>query len=807
MYRFLARFKFVFVFLISSFCYAGSDPVSWGLTPAEGFSPTPVGQQSVISYILTNRLPFSATLSTHYFTQGGSFSGVDFCRNKTLAPYQTCDIYAGFSPSSANTSSLRLMYGYHRNQIPLPTLVAQGVSQGGGGGGGGGGGTGFIQGTVSNLPIIITLNPLQQPIFTITYQNTGDAAVTGYAGNSGGLNLLSVSPSSMAGVTVQTNGCGTVGTPVTLQPQGTCQITGQITPTGNGTGLLTVSGLFTYNSGASTATPSSRTFIIQGTGSCIISAAVTLPLPATIYQYSDNVVQYQFTNSCSSAVALGTVSVQALYTPNSGQTATVTVGTDNCSNQTLSAGGSCTVLVALIPSGIANSISLEASVTAGGGTAMASTAATLQANDNNRHMVHFVNQCPFTVWYGIANGVIGSGNSPDPTPGSQINGAPPSAYQLNPQVTGIAPSTIDLFVYEYEHGAIWPRTGCQMVSGQFQCNTGYCATIDNSSTAHPEILPSATCVKLGNNFAEPTPPTTKFEFFIVRAPGGDGVYDVSVINGFNTPVEVKGLGPITGPFVCTGPGAPIQPAETGLGPCSWEFSPSSTGITTSNVLWVEDGGDNACSSCPGGTACGMAFNSFPYDTPINQRCGKFLGYWTLADYIGYSSNAQWGSNNLYTYYGMGALMTAISSQNYANTPSPCGGEDQPVCTPAIFANLFGCIPTTNDGADTCYSNSPATTCCGCVDWPFTAASKSCGNFNSDWLNIPTGLPVSVQQAVTWLKQACPTAYAYQFDDPSSSYQCLKDATGKAMRTSYQIVFCPGGKTGLPPGVTDGRISS
>jgi hypothetical protein len=754
-----------------------ADPVSWTLTPATGFSPTQVGHQSQVTYTLTNNLPFPTLIVTDYrFTESG-FSTFDACKNTTLPPRGSCQITFTFTPHDPGPATVQLSYGYHNNRIALPVLRAVGNPAP----------IGAVTGSIFGLPSVITLNPLQQPDFITTFRNTSEVPVTGYAVNGSGSFLFEVSP-PIATVTALSNTCGTFAAPVTLQPHEDCQISAQLTPLA--VGPFTLNAYFIYNV-ASVAQASAAATIIQGGGGCTVHGQTELPLPTTTYQYADNLVRFVFENECtSSAISLGQVMVSTTFIPNAGQSAITTVSPlyDTCSGQILPAQGNCFVLASVVPQNPAPQMTITASVVAGGVTSTVSTSAPVSGNNLiPQHVVHLINQCPFNVWYGIANG-RGVG-SPDPTPGSQSpGGAPAASYFLPEQQSGQAPSKIDLVLLEYVNGAVWGRTGCASDGANFVCGTGMCNTVSPTS---------GTCVPSGSSLDQPVPPYTKFEFNATFVPSTDGVYDVSLINGFNVPVEIKGLGPTSmiDPFQCTGAGAPIQ-SDTDLGSCSWQFNPAFSGLTVQDFVYVTPGAATNCTSdadCTGGEICGMAFDSLPANTPLNRRCGQFIGYSTLANYFGYPSPAQWGSPlfNLYAKYDIGVPMTAISSQNYG--------------TGAIFGNLVACIPTDNNSANTCYNPASATvTCCGCVNWESsavpTATSDPCLNFNPDWL-ATQGTTASILQAIIWLKQACPTAYSYQFDDPSSSFTCNPSPSA---RTDYQITYCPGGLSSLPVGAVDGR---
>lgn len=761
--------------------HAGRDPVSWTASPAGGFSSVPIGGQSIVVYEFTNQLPFAVTLTTEYQHKGASFHHYDGCRNQSLAPKARCNVVVSYQPLDDRPASFRLIYGYHNNRIPLPELSSKAIVS-----------SGSIQGLVGGLPSAFRFNPAHQADFRIVYTNQSQSSITGYAA-SGDVTVV-----GGATVTITSNECGSAGMPVTLGYKASCEMKGFLKATS--TGHVSLQGIFNYNeSGAKQAFATAQTFVLPDSPTdCVVHGHTILPLAKNTYQFSDNLVKYEFNNTCTAqSVSLGQVSVSAVFTPAvvNGAVVTVNAAYDTCSGQTLPASGKCHVLASVAPTAASGNLTLSASVPVGSSTVTAATSSSMQANNSAQHVVHFINQCPFNVWYGIANGKGGI-FSPDPTPGSQsASGASSNAYLLSKQIDNSQPSIIDLAVSAYTNGAIWPRTGCASGASYFECETGMCNTLSSTS---------GTCVVQGNSRDQPVPPLTKFEFTIAETAGQDGVYDVSVINGFNVPVEIKGLGPVSSnnPFGCTAAGAVIQPVGSSLGSCPWSFDPSFSGLSPQDVLWVEPGADDACTSdsdCALGEVCGMAFDSAPSNAPVNRRCGKFIGYSTIANYVGYSSAGQWGSVNLYNQFDIDTAMTTI---NPAKDYGSVGG------TAATFRALLACTPTSNNSANTCYnSNSFLPNCCGCVNWPSsevpTAVSAQCLNINPDWTST-AGTSVTAKNAILWLKKSCPTAYSFQFDDPSSSFTCLKDGRGQNMKTSYQITFCPGGQTGLPAGKTDGR---
>ncbi|CDZ77166.1 Thaumatin family protein [Legionella massiliensis] len=677
----------------------------------------------------------------------------------------------------------------------------------------------------------------QAPFVAVQFSNTGSVPLTNcIAGTAGGLNELTISPQSAATVTTNqptVGTCGIPGSPVTLNPDAPpCVVYGQLTNL-QSTSSATLAAQVTCDQATAST---QKTFAIQAqSGGCTSASVVaTLPLPTSTYLYADNMVTFQVTNTCATdAINLGTVGITAT-TGNATVTGTPAqppATYDKCSNTSLAAGQSCTITASIIPSPPINpsGLTVTASVPTGGVAPAtgSTTATTVQSNNQPSHHVVFVNQCPFDVWYGIANG--GNNNCPgqncqtiDPNLLTFPAGAPASAYHLSAQTAGVAPSTIDLSLSSYQNGSFWPRTGCTMQNGQFNCATGTCQTKPGSATCLSPL-------DGGTGPVQPQSPFTKFEATMLSTPGADGVYDVSVINGMTVPVEVKAFGPTTGNtagtvYNCSAAGALLQPASNNaLGNCSWNFNPEATmpiSSINSDFYWVTPGADNACAD---GVNCGMSYNSYPQSNgnspgPVNRRQGGFLGFNPLVNDAAYIANAQWGSRNLFALYGMGKEIAGqSSSSNYGTTLVSGTNIVLPGNQYPAYDVLLSIPGITNNGSlNSCYQtgNTFFAHCGGCFDWNLTLPSESCGNgspnyqpgWNLDWTTHSISATVGNYtpfQAIAWLKQACPTAYSYQFDDPSSSFQCNQD-NGTPLTTSYQVTFCPGGVSGLPAGATEGR---
>lgn len=819
----------IFLWVFWSFnALAATDPVAWSLSPATGFpATTKIGEQSVVTYTFTSRLPFATPLVIISKITGSSFIIHDECHNKVLNPGKSCAVVVAFKPASTKVATFQLTYGYNKNRIPLPALSAKGVNPTPPPP------TAHLTGTIIGLPPVFYQNTTVD--FKSIYTNAGTTPLTDCAfGDFIRTGAAGPNPTTSAGVPPCT---------ATINPGTSCQINGTLTSNTTATGLVTVSQTASCSGPvAVSVTPKASAIIKAPVNVCVVHGAVDLPLPNATYKYADNVVRFRFENECNQTVTLGPVSLSA-----EGGSATITrapystsSSTLNNCGATLAAKDECFITASIIPTSVGN-LTISASVAPPGkAVATAKTSTTVASNIQAQHHILFINQCKFPIWYGIANG--GNNNCPgagcqtqDPNLTTYPNGAPQSAYYLPAQVTGAAPATIDLATPSYQNGALWPRAGCTMQNGQFNCVTGTCQTKSGSATCE---APSLTV----KGPEQPQSPYTKIEQNLVSTPGGDGVYDVSLENGMSVPVEYKGFGPSTGNtastvYNCSAAGALIQPASNNrLGNCSWRFNPQSTLTSLSGInsdfYWMNPSSIN--DNCANGPRCGMSYNAYPAiggtvapgnsTSPINRHMGDFVAYNPLLNDTAYSANAQWGSqlHNLFVNYGMGQVIDGQTSSNNYGTYLIKTGKSilLPGYTQAAYNVLLSIPGVTNTGAlDSCYQvgNTNFSHCGGCINWSNTLPAAPCGygnqayqpGMNEDWttnlINAPVGSYTPLQ-AIQWVKDACPTIYSYQYDDQASSFQCNKD-NGTPLLTSYQITFCPGGEDSLPTGATEGRATA
>lgn len=150
------------------------------------------------------------------------------------------------------------------------------------------------------------------------------------------------------------------------------------------------------------------------------------------------------------------------------------------------------------------------------------------------------------------------------------------------------------------------------------------------------------------------------------------------------------------------------------------------------------------------------------------------------------------------------LMTCTGN---AQTPGQCVA---PLHNPPQWVDLYGCPNDTFNGFS-CYSKydtlgGPNTQncdptkdswcvgftgqCCGCPPWSDTnpQGEAYCQASNVNWQNFAPPSPAqSMQGYATLFKNACPTAYSFQFDDKTSTAACV--TTG-----GYNIVFLSASST-------------
>ena len=382
-------------------------------------------------------------------------------------------------------------------------------------------------------------------------------------------------------------------------------------------------------------------------------------------------------------------------------------------------------------------------------------------NAQSGRTITFVNNCSYPVWFATSGGAVQGKLS-----GTQCNtnndcyegatctqtGTIKQCFWTNPIPTNRnfaltangGTNQVTLPIYNDGLANIWSG----VIGGRTNCVNGVCQTADCGNA-------NGACSS-GQGLAQPA---TQAEFTFSL--NGLDFYDVEVINGVNIPISItpnlSAPENNTNPYSCGSPGAAAQSSSSLLGACSWSFTPPSN-----DYIWVTSGG-SACtelSDCTSPSVCGLSFNAGNAQL-FQKTCGTPLGYWT-ADQI------------------------CTIDQNYG-APFNCA---QAASNNLTLWNLYACI-----GLGSCYG-SDSSDCCGCVNWntigidvppaPYTA---QCGSSNADWVG-------NAQPTLTWLKSACPTAYVYPFDDPSSTFTC-SSMENNVNTLNYTITYCPAGSGGNP----------
>jgi hypothetical protein len=303
-------------------------------------------------------------------------------------------------------------------------------------------------------------------------------------------------------------------------------------------------------------------------------------------------------------------------------------------------------------------------------------------------------------------------------------------------------------------GVIFARFGCD--SNGNNCQSATCPT-----DASGNCLPGS-----GG-----TPPATGAEFTLQnRALAAHFIdfYDVTIIDGPNLAVSIQpdstGITSSSNPYQGSSPGLKTD-SNSYVRACNWIFSPPSQELALFQQVPspTTEFPSDQCSSdsgCQPGEVCGLALNAV-VGKKLGAVCGKLVGYRTP-----------------------GQLCAVAGSEN--NSPLlktlDCSSKN---------VQLYGC---TGDYATSCYNPAAATAsnCCGCPTFPKTASAEDwptlsptqianqCKANNPDWQTV-------VVPRITFLKKACPSAYSFPFDDPTSTFVCTSNGNPDTT-PGYTVTF-------------------
>ncbi|MFV8751584.1 thaumatin family protein [Nannocystaceae bacterium ST9] len=399
--------------------------------------------------------------------------------------------------------------------------------------------------------------------------------------------------------------------------------------------------------------------------------------------------------------------------------------------------------------------------------------------------ITFVNACAEPIWVAAEGNTTQGGWAMNAAADCTVAGCP-TGQRCDPESKACA---LEVRVPSNFSGRLWPRTDC----GEGPCPT------DAASERAP-----ATVVE------------------VAFQPDASDYYDISLIDGFNLPIEVAPRGDFAAcelegehacDYWCTNPGSP-NPSH-GLAACPWTKVLDATcagrpelrssefaGCTTVKAICTNPSSASVAArfDCdelhPGSVACsttancpmliGMKFaDRAACACPANTQCmpiepGDPASEWSCratcvegsCKTMACSSDADCppetflrcdltaGSSTEHQCVSTNASLHAASGTN----GQTCYGEGQVADVTALCA---GC-PTASNAA-----NAGA----------WTNATASCQADDGVW-------QLEVLPWLTAFKRACPTAYSFPFDDPTSTFTCR--TSGASNRVDYTITFCPRG---------------
>lgn len=293
-------------------------------------------------------------------------------------------------------------------------------------------------------------------------------------------------------------------------------------------------------------------------------------------------------------------------------------------------------------------------------------------------------------------------------------------------------------------------------------------------------------------------PTTLAEFALLAGAVNYDTYDVSQVNGFNVPIMISPLGKTKAapkgfanlqPW-CGSPGCASATDCPGQSPacsftdefasclCSWSLD-EDTCPDPLRAVWPMPPceSDADCDGRPG--SCDTS------TVPSTCTCradGHCPGSYTC----GVNLNIDGKKRICGTYTGCVDPIDACTADTRLK-----GRADGKPFSCKRFQDLYGC---TGAFTTSCYTAGASDQCCGCPSWsdggnagPFPIAN-GCQESNRKWARVVNPLAKS-------FKSTCPTAYSFQYDDPTSTFNC----DGKASAPiGYTITFCPVGSPGAIP---------
>lgn len=821
-------FQFTILLLLLTFqAWAAKDPITWSLNKSL-VSPAIVGRSTSVTYTFTSQLPATMTKPMTVIKHPSPYSDFSFtdnCTGQFLAPGQSCTVTATLTPATPGAKSLQLQIGgYDNNILTIPTISTTATGN---------------------------LLPSVYGKATQSFPNSATA------GTSLNYRFRFTNTSSTPASNVSVNVTQTSGTPTFVTDCGStlatsCSVSGSYLTTDTPSSQ-TVTAQLNYGSGNSTAVSTSTT--VTAASSVVTASFVDSNYLPPLMIPGTYLIKVLF--SVHSATPVTFISATTTVDPASTAAATFNKTSDSCTGQSL-ANANCEVDgTATITSTGTVTLDITANYNVSPNTTAITTTGSVVNSLGTSRTINVVNNCSFPVYFSLNGGAIP--NSPScnadtdcyPTPpGTAVAscdtsnhtcffknyvpggaGSGGNAYKLDAAGGAVTSNSFTIPTNSLSTDQVWSGN----ISASLNCTPGSsCAVADCGNNGG-----NSGC-QIGKGFSQPA---TQAEFTLLKNTSDS--YDVEVINGFTLPISMAPIAPTqtVSNYTCGTPGDPV--AENGFGSCNWSTAvlpsqkqvPPSTATYPGNgyyyVTGSLSGGEKACSiltgnqtdgsSCPAGTVCGMdsiLINNIP---TVEEVCGNFLGFWTGDQVCGLYNSSLTGSATVPAEVGS-YFMCNQPVSTFVNSLGVSGTTNFPANS--VLSDILICaVPkadTANPQYNSCYNSYSSTytsadisTCCGCADWWTLGigANTSSTSCTQPGQASPQTDPVwnnFIQYTLQWMKQACPSAYTYPFDDKTSGYSCTNNLVNQPNSTGYTITFCPGtlvpNNTGLPSGVTEGRTN-
>lgn len=417
--------------------------------------------------------------------------------------------------------------------------------------------------------------------------------------------------------------------------------------------------------------------------------------------------------------------------------------------------------------------------------------------------------CPFPIYVGISGGSTANGSQPTGSVESNgiyywINPTPTNSPNTNPYLLNQDESL--LFVVPAGNsmdpvGVIWGGG----ISARLVDSSG---TVITSRCSASESTNLGAC-PIGSGF---NTPQTVAEFSLLA--NGPDTYDVQNIDGVTVPILIQpssydnqvipsGIDPYNNGIAGSLESASGIHESTSqgysIGASSWQFNPGSTTAVLNDDpsiynLVIPVVPSTPCSEsmpCSINQVCGYSPDSLDPNLTNNHPtfalvCGTRIAYLTAAAIWALDPDAPIINQAPFQYESILATSKSESYPNSSNHP---------------MHDFFMC----NNGLQSGYSDGVTyPNACGCSNWDgLTTPAKQCEGtgakgysantqnigFNSAWLNY-------VLPRVQWVKNGCPTCYAFQYDDEASTFvawtSSQQAASNPVTRLNYTVTFCPNG---------------